>query len=1575
MAEDDKLRDYLKRATADLKQTRRRLREVEEQAREPIAIVAMACRYPGGVRSPEDLWRLVCEGADVVSKFPEDRGWDTDAIYHPEPGQPGKSYTREGGFLYEAGDFDPTFFGVSPREAPVMDPQQRLLLETSWEALERAGIEPGTLKGSQTGVFCGVMHHDYVDSSSGGSIVSGGVAYSFGLEGPAITVDTACSSSLVALHLAAQALRNGDCTLALAGGVTVLSTPQLFIEFSRQRALSRDGRCRSFSAEADGAGWSEGAGVLVVERLSDAQRNGHPVLAVLRGSAVNQDGASNGMTAPNGPAQRRVIRKALANARLSAAQVDVVEAHGTGTKLGDPIEAQALLATYGQERADNRPLWLGSIKSNMGHPQASAGVAGVIKMVMAIRAGVLPKSLYANDPTPNVDWSAGNVRLLAEARPWPETGQARRAGVSSFGISGTNAHVIVEQAPEAAEQEPGAPLAITPVVVSARTDEALAAQARVLTSYVEEHPEIGLSDLGYSLASGRTAFERRAVVLATERDHLLRGLDTLATAGVSPDVRSGATGEGLLGCLFTGQGAQRPRMGRELYEAFPVFAEAFDAVCAEFELPLREVIFDGSELLDQTQYTQAALFAVEVALFRLVESWGVVPDYLAGHSIGELTAAHVAGVLTLQDAARLVGARGRLMQELSTGGAMVALEATEQEVLPLLTERVSIAAINGPDSVVLSGDDEAVTAVTEQFGGRKVKRLKVSHAFHSPRMDPMLAEFARVAAELTYSAPAIPLVSNVTGSLAGEEIRTPEYWVRHVREAVRFHEGVTALRSAGVRTFLELGPDGVLTAMAQAPDAVLVSALRKDRPEVHSLLTALGQVHISGRQVDWSAMFPGARRVDLPTYAFQRQRYWNSAEVTSVNPVDTAFWQAVEQEEIESLAGELDVDPAALGQVLPALSAWRQQHHDKSEVDRWRYRISWQPVAEPAVDGLFGSWLVLVPEGSLRTEPVASVIAGLAANGAQVVPLEISVVDRARLGELLPDQPLDGVLSLLALDDRPHPLHPTMSCGQADTITLVQALGDAEITAPLWCATVQAVTEDAAADPTQAALWAIGTVLGLDHPQTWGGMVDLPSTVDEIAVRRLIAVLAGTEGEDACAIRPRGILARRMVRAPQGSGSAQRWRPRGTVLVTGGVGAIGGSVARWLAANGAEHLVLTSRRGSSTPGAAELEAELAELGARVTIAACDVADREALEQLLETLPDLTAVLHAAGVRHEEAKLADSTLPDFAEVGRAKIAGAVHLDELLADRELDAFVLFSSGAAAWGSGGQASYASPNGFLDGLAARRRARGLKATSIAWGAWGGGGMAAEADSAQLARMGLPAMPPKLAISALQQALDQDEAHLVVADIDWTRFAPAYSLARPRPLLRGLPEVQAILAEGEVEQSTELADKLATMSEFDQTRTLLELVQTQVAGVLGYDGASAVDPGRAFKDLGFDSLTAVELRNAIGSTAGVRLPATLVFDYANPAALAEHLRAELCQGGGAAVDPVLAELDRLEATVAALPAEEIERTRITSRLQAIVARLKETVSGGAGAAVADQLEAASADDVFDFIDKELGIA
>ncbi|WP_193511667.1 type I polyketide synthase, partial [Streptomyces griseoloalbus] len=1545
---------------------------------EPIAVVAMSCRYPGGITSPEALWDLVAAGGDAITGFPADRGWDADALYDPDPDKPGTTYSTQGGFLHDVADFDAGFFGISPREALAMDPQQRLLLETGWEVLERAGIDPATLRGSLTGTFIGASYQDYTAGGAStegaeghlitgtiSSVMSGRLAYTFGLEGPAVTLDTACSSSLVALHLACQSLRNGESTLALAGGVSVMATPSAFTGFSRQRAMAPDGRCKAYAEGADGMSLAEGVGLVLVERLSDARRNGHPVLAVIRGSAVNQDGASNGLTAPNGPSQARVIRQALTNANLTPADVDVVEGHGTGTALGDPIEAQALLATYGQGRPADRPLLLGSVKSNIGHTQMASGIAGVMKMVMAMRHGTVPPTLHVDTPSSHVDWNSGAIDLATDTVPWPETGRPRRAAVSSFGLSGTNVHTVVEQAPDTPDAreprtvpaaDPGTLPAGVPLVLSARTAPALRAQAGRLLDHTEAHPDVPLLDVAHSLATTRGTLEHRAAVLAGDRDGVLRALTALRDGTPDGALVTGAPTRGRLAFLFTGQGSQRAAMGRELYGRHPAFADALDDVLTRFdqelEHPLRDVLFaeegtPNAALLHDTAYTQPALFALEVALYRLVESWGTVPDSVAGHSIGELAAAHVAGVLSLDDACTLVAARGRLMAALPAGGAMVAVQAAEDEVLPLLdglADQVSLAAVNGPRSVVLSGDEDAVTRIAARLAedGRKTRALRVSHAFHSPRMDAMLDDFARVARGLTYHLPSVPLVSTVTGEPADTDaLRTPDYWVRQVRATVRFADAVRALARQGHTSFLEIGPDGTLSAAARDTldaaddtpahaEVTTVPALRRDRDEVTALTAALARVHVHGTRVDWSGVLhgTGARRVDLPTYAFQHSRYWpdttyGPAPATAAGPADgadAAFWSAVERADLPALGADLGLDDDTLAALVPALSAWRRRRTERAAADARRHRAVWKPLDGAPTARPGGTWLVLLP----ATGPDTDTAELPDALGLHAVRVTTEGRDRTGLAGLLrelpaPDGGFTGVLSLLALGaDDPDADDPAGLGGVLPTATAVQALGDAEIHAPLWILTRRAVTTgraDRLAHPGQAAARGLVRVAALEHPERRFGVVDLPEHLDTQAVRRLAHLLAEPGDETDLAVRASATYARRLTHHPAPEGPApRRFAPEGTALITGGTGALGAHVARRLAGRGTPHLLLVSRRGPDAPGAGELAAELRELGAQVTIAACDTADRDALAAVLAAVPadhPLTAVVHTAGVL-DDGVLDTLTPQRFDTVLRAKAHSAAHLHELTRDSGLTDFVLFSSTAGSLGAAGQGNYAAANAYLDALAEHRRAAGLPATSVAWGPWAGTGMAGDGTGVEdrVRRGGFTPMGAEDALAALDTAVEHGDTALTVADLDWQRYAAVFTANRP--LVRDLPELRATTADSTAAATTAgpaLGRELAALTGPARQRYVLDFVRAQVAGVLGHPDPAAVEPDQAFTDLGFDSLTTVELRNTLNATTGLRLPATLVYDHPTTRDLATHLLTELLgtlpepAGGRAAVD------------------------------------------------------------------------
>ncbi|MFD0660975.1 type I polyketide synthase [Thermocatellispora tengchongensis] len=1318
---------------------------------DPIAIVAMACRFPGGVRTPEQFWDLLATSTDAISAFPVDRGWDLDSLFDPDPERAGTSHARAGGFIHDAGDFDPGFFGINPREALAMDPQQRILLEISWEALERAGIEPRSLRGSDTGVFAGAGFSGYgvgaVDSGLEGyqltgmaaSVISGRVSYTLGLEGPAVTVDTACSSSLVALHMAAQSLRSGECSLALAGGVTVMAVPTGFSEFSRQQGLASDGRCKAFGAGADGTGWAEGAGMLLLERLSDAQRNGHRVLAVLRGSAVNQDGASNGLTAPNGPSQQRVIRAALASARLSAADVDAVEAHGTGTTLGDPIEAQALLATYGQDRPEDRPVWLGSVKSNIGHTQSAAGVAGVIKMVLALQNGLLPPTLHADEPSPHIDWSAGRIRLLNEAVPWPAADRPRRAGVSSFGMSGTNAHLILEEAP-AAEPDTLAdvPADTTPPVlteapawlVSGRSREALRAQAARLAAHLDAAADVNPLDVSWSLATTRSTFEHRAVVLGAGREGFLTGLSALAAGESSAGVVSGVAGAvSPVVFVFPGQGSQWVGMGRELAESSPVFAarlaECGRALSHYVDWSLDDVLTgaEGAPSLDRVDVVQPALWAIMVSLAAVWQAAGVNPDAVAGHSQGEIAAAVVAGILSLEDAAKVVALRSRALTALSGRGGMLSIG----EPVHVITERigdwdgrVSVAAINGPEATVVSGDVAALEEIAAECdrAGVRTRLLPVDYASHGPQVEALREEILAALDGISPQNGSVPLVSALTGEVLAGADAGPEYWYASLRGTVRFSQAVEALHDDGHAVFVEVSPHPVLTAAISATldrrpveseDApVVAGTLRRDDGGPERVVRSLAEVHVRGVPVDWRAVLTPARPVDLPTYAFARERYWVEGMTAAPigtragDPAEDRFWAAVDDGDVAGLAETLAVEGQRLEEVLPALASWRRRERNKSLTADWRYRISWVPVADRRPAVLSGTWLVVT--GSAGAGSARECVQALAGHGADVVLAEVSATDRealaARVREAVGTQAVSGVVSLLALDEEPPADAPVVPVGLAATVALIQALGDAGTTAPLWVLTSGAAgPERAPARLAQAQVWGLGRVAGLEHPDRWGGLIDVPEVLDGVAAERLCAVLAGS-GEDQVAIRDTGVLARRLVRAPRPKGGGA-WAPRGSVLVTGGTGAIGGRLARWAATRRAKRVVLTSRSGPAATGIATLAAELAAAGTSVAVLAGDVAVRSEVAALIQWIgasgPGVSSVFHAAGVGGGDA-LADLDVAGLGVSMAAKAGGAAHLDALAVD--LDAFVTFSSGAATWGSSHLGGYAAANAFLDAL-----------------------------------------------------------------------------------------------------------------------------------------------------------------------------------------------------------------------------------------------------------------------------------
>nr|WP_269724418.1 type I polyketide synthase [Pseudofrankia inefficax] len=1668
----------------------RRLRDTEAAAGEPIAIVGIGCRFPGGVRDAESLWELVAAGGDAVGELPRDRGWDVDGLYHPDPSHTGTSYSRHGGFLYDAAGFDAAFFGMSPREAAATDPQQRLLLEVAWETIENAGLDPADLRGSDTGVFAGITAQGYGAGASAesegyaligttGSVASGRIAYTLGLEGPAISLDTACSSSLVAIHQASRALRAGDCRLALAGGVTVMATPSTFIEFSRQRGLAPDGRCKSFAAAADGTGWGEGVGLLLLERLSDARRLGHRIHAVVRGSAINQDGTSSQLTAPNGLAQQRVIRQALAAARLSPADVSALEGHGTGTTLGDPIEAQALLATYGQGRPAEAPLWLGSVKSNLGHTQAAAGVAGIIKLVGALRHGLLPKTLHVDKPTPDVDWDAGAVRLLTEPRPWPAGAEPRRAAVSSFGVSGTNAHLILEEAPEPEPGLPGAerpaavpaqrtadPAAATasgspsprlddagaapsgpppvaavgavrpPWVLTARDPDALAAVAGQLAAHVRAHPELDVAAVAHAL-DRRARHARRAVVIpdperSEPADAYLAALDGLA-AGEQPAglVLGQAREPGRVVFVLPGQGAQWDGMTTDLLETSPRYAhhlhQAADALAPYIDWSLLDVLYQrpGAPTLDRVDVVQPALWAITTSLAELWKAHGITPDAVLGHSQGEIAAATTAGILTLDDAARIVTRRSQIISRLAGTGAMASIPLPANAVQAHLdagrVTGLSIAAVNGPRTTVVSGDATAVGELVEHYTaqGIRARVIPVDYASHSPAVEPLRTDLVAALGEITTQPTEVAFYSTVTAAVADPGTLSADYWYRNLRQPVRFADTARALLADGHTTYLEVSPHPVLTTTLTdtLEDAATVApTLRRGEATLTRFHTSLADAHTHGTPVGWNPdPVPRTEPVDLPPYPFQHQPYWITPASQAARAGHTdQFWNTVHTGDPDALATLLgSADPAthtALNAALPALTTWHRAHTTRATIDNWRYRVAWRPVT-PSPGRVPGHWLLAAPADRADAPATQALVRALVERGARVTTVRVGAdVERAAVAAAIrsalaaadasPTERVAGVLSVLGLRSDLLPDHPSVPWGLGATVGLIQALHDLGLDTPVWLTTSGAVTTgpgDAVREPEQAMVWGLGPVLAAENPAGFGGLIDLPAEVDERAAARVADLLGGHHGETELAIRAGAVHARRLVRAPATETDTATYTPTGTTLVTGATGAIGQHLARWLAHNGAPHLLLLSQRGPDHPDAARLTHDLAQNGTHVTLLAGDIADPHHLTHALTHIPPnapLTAIYHTAAIL-DDALTTDLTLTQINNTTRVKVDGARNLHHHT--HSLTHFVLFSSMAGISGITGQGNYAPGNAYLDALAHHRRHHHQPATSIGWTHWakaGDGtgdsarGIAPAHVETRLARRGLTLLPPAAALTALHHPLTHDTTHLVIADLDWNAFGrdqPGQLTAelRTAPAPRsGTASTEAARPGSARDAAGRLSEELATLPPARRAARLRTLVRAEASAVLGHRSTDRLEPTTSFRDLGFDSLTAVELCNRLRTASGLALPSTLIFDYPSPDSLAEYLAKRLAldaaENAAAGGEDVLGQLDRLEAALATASLDDATQERAAARLRELAdawglpsGRPDQSRAEALGA----QLSETSDDELIDLLGRRFGIS
>jgi acyl transferase domain-containing protein/acyl carrier protein len=1833
----------------------------EAARREPVAIIGLGCRFPSAPDAPS-FWRLLREGGDATRDVPAGR-WDVDAYYDPDPEVPGAMYTRRGGFLDAIDHFDADFFGIAPREAVSLDPQQRLLLEVGWEALEHAGVA-GRLAGSRTGVYVGLGTSDYAQRLRGlgprpidlytatgtaHSVAAGRLSYQWGLVGPSVAVDTACSSSLVALHLACQGLRAGDCDLALVGGVNAILTPELLISLCKARMLAPDGRCKTFAAAADGFGRGEGCGMVVLKRLGAARRDGDRILALIRGSAVNQDGHSQGLTAPNGPSQQRVIRDALAAAEVEPRAVDYLEAHGTGTPLGDPIEVQALAAVLGQGRDAGRPLLIGSVKTNIGHLEAAAGIAGVIKVVLALQHREIPPSLHFHEPNPYIRWEDLPVRVVAARTAWPAGAGRRLAGVSSFGFGGTNAHAVLEEAPTEPDRAPPESTAAPPrperplhvLMLSARSDAALRALAGRYACWLGEHPDAALADVAFSANTGRAALEHRAAVVAADTAEARSRLAGLAAGDENPaGVRRGtARRPPRVAFLFTGQGSQYVGMGRELFETQPSFRRDLEEcdrlLRPHWPVSLLDVLYPeggAGSPLGETYYTQPALFALEYGLGRLWQSWGIRPDAVLGHSVGEYAAACLAGVFPLEDAVTLIAARARLMQALPGEGGMAAVFAGEEDVRRAVAARapeLSIAAINGPQLVVISGGRRGLDDVIGHLRSRGIETrpLDVSHAFHSALIEPMLAEFEREAGAIRFAPPQVEMISGVTGGPAGAEVARTGYWCRQARQPVRFADGIRALRERGCDAFLEIGPRPVLLGMARRcvdeSECRWLPSLDPGREDWPVLLEGLAELAAHGAPVDWRGFDRGdpRQRLDLPSYPFQRRRYWVTPEVIAPPAASSAGTGAVRSHPLLGtrlhlashpdevvFEGHLEANGPGLpddhrvfgtpilpasGFVEMALAAGDpsgfsgsvaldgvvfhralalpdgeartvQTSLSRAESGGFRFDIQSRPAHPPDDSGVLwtvhATGTVRVDEGdhepprddlaALRariTEPLsvealydALGCRGVALGGAlravvglwrgdgealarislpaaagddegyrlhpalldacarvmgaiAPAPAETHLATGIRRldvyrrpgGEvwgharLRPDAAGSNLLADVRLLDeagavvadasgletrgvdasllrdaggpgrgrfyelqwspRPHPRVPSgalpagtqgraapsrpaplvaraateavpiervapwliladasglgarlaallagrgqpcvlvrrgsgfarqgdeewtidpaapgdfrrllgdlagadglslraivylwgLDAPDTDRLTTGTLLSDVVTTAGGVLHLVQAL---AAAGPSpaprlwlvtraaqpvgdtstilqlaQAPLWGLGKAIALEHPEAWGGMVDLDPCGDQDAdAAALLAQVGDPDGEDHIAWRHGGRWVARLARCRPRPGRGPLVRADGSYLITGGLGSLGLMTARWLVGRGARHLVLLGRGGASSGAARHEVAELAHRGARVAVAAVDVADEAALRGVFARLeadgPPLRGVIHAAGLPGRRA-VAELDVAALAAMFAAKVAGSWNLHRLTGDLELDFFVCYSSMVALWGARRLGHYSAANHFLDVLTHHRRALGLPALCLNWGPLLGSGMFPDGEAAELARMGIAATDLGAAAGVLEEWLGPDGGPVAVVDIDWPRFLGVYQSRGRFPLFESFAAGPGGVARAMPRDRDGVLTRLREATSGERREVLAGHVQGTLGRILRMPPGQAPDRQRGFFDMGMDSLTAMELKRGLETSLAVALPPTVAFDYGTVDALVDFLLREMLGSGPPAAD------------------------------------------------------------------------
>lgn len=1554
---------------------------------EPIAIIGMGCRFPGAP-DPKSFWRMLREGTDAIGEIPPDR-WDADAFYDADPLAPGKMNTRWGGFLRGVYDFDPSFFGISPREAAWMDPQQRMLLEVAWEALESAGQTRERLAGSCTGVYVGATANDYgfllshpevVEGLSQAylgtgisiNVLSGRLSYVFDLQGPSLTLDTACSSSLVAVHLACQSLRAGESTMALAGGVHLILAPVWSIAVAKMSATAPDGRCKTFDASADGYVRSEGAGIVVLKLLSAALADNDPVVAVIRGSAVNQDGRSNGLTAPNGQAQKAVVQRALANAGVSPADIDHVEMHGTGTALGDPIEVTALGEVLSEGRPPERPVSLGSVKTNIGHLEGAAGVAGLIKVAQCLAHGELPPTLHYRVPNPHIPFHRLPVRVQQALEPLPKRPGKWLASVSAFGWAGTNAHVILEAPPTRADglkadESAGDSDRGRLLLISAHSPQALAGMARASRTFLQSDADGGaanLDDVCYTAAARRTHHAHRLALAFRSRSELADGLGAFLDGAERLGVRAGKTRRRppKVAFVFSGQGVQWAGMSRELLAQEPVFRAAVEACDALLRARSRGSIIDElaappeRSRLAHTEIAQTAIFAVQIGIVAVLAAWGLKPAAVVGHSLGEVAAAYTAGALTLEQAMDVVWHRSRLMERATGFGKMAQVELPEADVAALLAGReraLSIAAVNSPVETVIAGEPAALDALVAELSTRGVgaRFLPVDYAFHSPQMEPFQDELREALSGLEPLHAKLPIASTVTAAIAGAAARfDADYWARNLREPVRFAAAMDTLLDLGCGAFVEIGPHPALAGTmkrciaARKADAEVVATLRRGRDDREMLLAAIGALYTLGHTFDWVQVSGGHRRcAPLPLYAWQREHL----------RAEDAGWRSPERG-IASEPGASDAVSAPPGERAGA--APTPPAEGRTDVAGWLHGLAWEPAPPKAQAGAAAAtWLLLDDGRGLG----AGLVERLSCAGARCLVAEPGAgferMDRGRwalnparpqdFAELIRQAcaegpPLCGVVHLWALRDGAGDaaVAEALTCGSALHLAQATAGTPPGHTPRLWLVTrgAQAVGEGAEAAvtaPIQATLWGLGRVIRIEHPDRWGGLIDLSPVADPGECEALATELLGPAGgEDQVALRARRRYAARLAPLDISAGCMASLRSDRTYLITGGLGALGLRVAAWMAERGARHLALMSRREVSDrakPAIAALKAA----GVDVRVVQGDVARADdvghALAQIDRELPPLSGVIHAAGVL-DDTILVNQTWARFEAVLAPKVRGAWHLHELTRGRDLELFVLFSSAAALLGSMGQGSYAAANAFLDAMANHRRNQGLPALSVNWSLWAEGGMVEGLDEASLLRWrarGVTLMQPAQALEALGCALASARASVAVLPIDWTVYARLQSAGGATPSL--LSTLIAAASSAPERAAMDLTAALYQAAPGRRRQLLFDHVRSRLAQVLGLDSARPLDPQQGFFDMGMDSLMAVELRNRLQIDLATVLSPNVLFNFPTLNGLVEHLLVPLGVDPGG--DRTAAMTPAGNPAAAARPAEDVREEALAA--------------------------------------------